>query len=326
MLSTHHLLTDDWTHSYSLYSAPVKPRLSTHTFWKNLTRQFVKRELDLQMYLWICFLVICSSNGYPMRLSWVYLQAMGWFLDYIVTWPDIWDTDMKSMEDARDTSNALIPLAAKRDRQDDRVTKTIDLRDTHSYTTWEVAHIVRHARQPAVSSHLRSVDIDAGKNNVVKSFLYICTRGNLNCWPHNPSRLMVKNIVWCVWLTIRYQSLIWGKLYCRLSCTPYSHRYAHVMAKVITLTGMDTVRLLINSNVAYVSSCTELANRFPRQCGIQRMYSNRDVILRGDDKESVQTPTSIELLALRPFTASWPSIRSPLSVYRFRLPSTHWGY
>jgi hypothetical protein len=30
---------------------------------------------------------------------------------------------MKSMEDAQDTVNALIPLAAKRDRQDDHVTK-----------------------------------------------------------------------------------------------------------------------------------------------------------------------------------------------------------
>jgi hypothetical protein len=30
------------------------------------------------------FLVIWSSYGYPMRRSWVYLQAMGWFLDYIV--------------------------------------------------------------------------------------------------------------------------------------------------------------------------------------------------------------------------------------------------
>ena len=216
------------------------------------------------------FLVIWSSYGYPMRLSWVYLQAMGWFLDYIVIWPDIWDTDMKSMEDERDTSNALIPLAAKSDRQDDRVTKTIDLRVTHSYTTWAVSHIVRHPRQPAVSSLLRSVDIDAGKHNVVNYFLYICTWGNLNCWPHNPSRLMVKNIVWCVWPTIRYQSLILGRLYCRLSCTPYSHRYAHVMAKAIILTGMETVRLLMNSNVAYVSSCTELANRFLWQCGIQR--------------------------------------------------------
>jgi hypothetical protein len=50
---------------------------------------------------------------------------------------------MKSMEDARDISNALIPLAAKRDRQDDRGTKTMDLRVAHSYTTWEVAHVVR---------------------------------------------------------------------------------------------------------------------------------------------------------------------------------------
>ena len=115
---------------------------------------------------------------------------------------------------------------------------------------------------------------------------------------------MVKNIVWCVWLTIRYQSLILGRLYSRLSCTPFSHRYAHVIAKVITLTGMETVRLLMNNNVAYVCSCTELANRFLRQCGIQRTYSNRDTILRGDDKEGVQTPTSIKLLALRPFPAS----------------------
>jgi hypothetical protein len=30
---------------------------------------------------------------------------------------------MKSMEDAQDTSNAFISLAAERDRQDDRVTK-----------------------------------------------------------------------------------------------------------------------------------------------------------------------------------------------------------
>ena len=107
---------------------------------------------------------------------------------------------------------------------------------------------------------------------------------------------MVKYIVWCVWLTIRYQSLILGRLYCR--------RYAHVIAKVITLTGMETVRLLMNSNVAYVCSCTELANKFLRQCGIQRTYSNRDAILRGDDKEGGQTPASIELLALRPFPAS----------------------
>jgi hypothetical protein len=121
------------------------------------------------------FLVIWSSYGYPVRLSWVYLQAMWWFLDYIVIWPGIWDTDMKSMEDARDTSNALIPLAAKRDRQDDRAIKTIDFRVTHLYTTWEVAHIVRHASQPAVSSLLRSVDIDAGKHNVVNYFLNICT-------------------------------------------------------------------------------------------------------------------------------------------------------
>jgi len=272
------------------------------------------------------FLVIWSSYGYPMRLFWVYLQAMWWFLDYIVIWPDIWDTDMKSMKDARDTCNALILLAAKRDRQDDRVTKTIELRVTHSYTTWEVVHIVRHASQPAMSSPLSSVDIDAGKHNVINSFLYICTWGNLNCWPNNPSRLMVKNIVCCVWLIIICQSLILGRLYCRLSCIPYSHRYAHVMAKVITLTGMETVRLLMNSNVAYVSSCTELANRFLRQCGMQRTYSNRDAILRGDDKEGVQTPTSFELLALRPFRANWPSIRSPLSVYRVRIPSTHWGY
>jgi hypothetical protein len=115
---------------------------------------------------------------------------------------------------------------------------------------------------------------------------------------------MVKHIVWCVWLTIIYQSLILGRLYCRLSCTPYSHRYAHLMAKVITLAGMETVRLLMNSNVAYVSSCTELANKFLRQCGIQRTYSNRDAILRGDDKGGVQTPASIELLALRPFPAN----------------------
>ena len=37
----------------------------------------------------------------------------------------------------------------------------------------------------------------------------------------------------------------------------------------------------------YVSSCTELANRFLRQCGIPRTYSNRNAILRGDDKEVV---------------------------------------
>jgi hypothetical protein len=190
------------------------------------------------------FLVIWSSYGYPMRRSWVYLQAMGWFLDYIVIWSDIWDTDMKSMEDARDTSNALIPLAAKTDRLDDRVTKTIDLRVTHSYSTWQVAHSVRHASQLSFAF----CRYDAGKHNVVNSFLYICTWGNLNCWPHNPSCLMVNNIVWCVWLTIRHQSLILGWLYCRLSCTPYSHQY-HVMVKVITLTGMETVRLLMNSNV-----------------------------------------------------------------------------
>jgi hypothetical protein len=123
MLSTHHLLTDDWTHSYSLYS---------------------------------CQYLICQAR---------------------------WRCNLET-----------IPSPVNK-------LKTVSW-DNHCYSTWEVAHIVRHARQPAVSSHLRSVDIDAGKNNVVKSFLYICTRGNLNCWPHNPSRLMVKNIVWCVWLTI----------------------------------------------------------------------------------------------------------------------------
>lgn len=70
-----------------------------------------------------------------------------------------------------------------------------------------------------------------------------------------------------------------------LSCTPYSHRYAHVIAKVITLTCMETVRLLMNSNGVYVSNCLKLVNRIFRQCVIQWTYSNRDVILRGDDKE-----------------------------------------
>lgn len=219
-----------------------------------------------------------------MTLSWVYLQTMRWFLDYIVIWPDIWATDKKLMEDARYTFNASIPLAAKRDKQDVRVTNIIDLWVTHSYATWEVAHIV-HVTQPARNSLVRSADIDAGKHNMVNSFLYLCTWGTLSYWPHNLSRLMVKIIMWSVWLTIRHQSLILFRLHCRLSCTPYSHRYAHIISKVITLTCMETVRLLMNSNGVYVSNCLELVNRLFRQCDIQWTYSNRDAILKWNDKE-----------------------------------------
>ena len=46
-----------------------------------------------------------------------YVQAMRWFLDYVIIWRYMRGTGKKSMDDARGIFKALIPLAAKRNKQ-----------------------------------------------------------------------------------------------------------------------------------------------------------------------------------------------------------------
>ena len=71
----------------------------------------------------------------------------------------------------------MLPLTAKRDKQDVRVTKATDSFRTNPYTPWEVTHIIPCAIQPAkevLANLVPSVDIDAGKIDLVNYFLSIC--------------------------------------------------------------------------------------------------------------------------------------------------------
>ena len=70
-----------------------------------------------------------------------YVQAMRWFLDYVIIWRYMRGTGKKSMDDARGIFKALIPLAAKRNKQDVRITKAPDLSRTNPSTPREVTHI-----------------------------------------------------------------------------------------------------------------------------------------------------------------------------------------
>ena len=112
------------------------------------------------------------------------------------------------MDDTRGIVKALIPLAANRDKQDVRVTKATVPSRTNPSTPWEVTHIIRCANQPAkaaLATLVRSADIDAGKIDLVNSFLSICLCLHYTQRPsvienmrysRSLLRLMVKPIVW----------------------------------------------------------------------------------------------------------------------------------
>lgn len=128
------------------------------------------------------------------------------------------------MDDARGIVKALIPLAAKRNKQDVRVTTAPDLSRTNPSTPWEATHIRRCTSQPikaALISLVRSADIVAGKIDLVISFQSICLCPHYTQRPsvienmryyRSLLRLMVKPIVWFVLMARRYQSLILVKL------------------------------------------------------------------------------------------------------------------
>lgn len=128
------------------------------------------------------------------------------------------------MDDARGIVKALIPLAAKRNKQNVRVTKAPDLSRINPSTPWEATHIRRCTSQPikaALISLVRSADIVAGKIDLVISFQSICLCPHYTQRPsvienmryyRSLLRLMVKPIVWFVLMARRYQSLILVKL------------------------------------------------------------------------------------------------------------------
>jgi hypothetical protein len=128
------------------------------------------------------------------------------------------------MDDARGICKALIPLAARRNKQDVRVTKDPDLSRTNPSTPWEITHIIRCTSQPIKAARItlvRSLDIVAGKIDLVIFFQSICLCPHYTQrhsvietmrYSHSLLRLMVKPIVWFVLMARIYQSLILVKL------------------------------------------------------------------------------------------------------------------
>ena len=107
--STHHPLTHDWAHSYTLYSSPVNPRVSTLIYphlmeispysWIVHLKHVWSFDVWIKTVIWIwCRICIINKNivlYYYYFLSVFFQSIIVCHVSLIFTYPSIYLVDMR---------------------------------------------------------------------------------------------------------------------------------------------------------------------------------------------------------------------------------------